>query len=170
MEATGSLSERGIILEGTFGGAQVHFRAARVIEALGQLPEIRIEFLTTEGRFDAPAMLGTRLRLTMNTDTGTPRKFQGHVVGIDYLGSADGFDLYGVDVRPWLWFLTRSSDNRIFQGQKVPDIINDVLDQHGFSHYSSRLSGKYNERVYCVQYGETDFAFISRLIDRKSVV
>jgi type VI secretion system secreted protein VgrG len=169
MEATGSLSERGIILEGTFGGAQVHFRAARVIETFSQIPEIRVEFLTTEGRLDAPAMLGTRMRVTMNTDTGTPRKFQGHVVGIDYMGSADGFDLYGVDVRPWLWFLTRSRDNRIFQGLNVPDIIAEVLSEHGFSHHTSRLSGKYNERVYCVQYGETDLAFISRLMEEEGI-
>ena len=169
MEATADLSETGIVLHGSFGGAQVHFRGAHVHEGLSRITEIRIEFLTTEGRLDAPAMLGTRMRLTMNTDTGTPRKFQGTVVGIDYLGSADGFDLYGVDVRPWLWFLTRSSDNRIFQDQSVTEIFDTVCADRGFSDHRSRLSSSYDTREYCVQYGETDFAFLSRLMEEEGI-
>lgn len=165
MEATASLSDQGIILEGSFGGAQVHFRAARVREALSRITEIRIEFVAAEGRLAAEALLGTRMRLTMNTDAGGPRKFQGTVTAIDYMGTAEGFDLYGVDVRPWLWFLTRCSDNRIFQGQSTVGIFDAVCRGRGFGNHRTRLSGTFEAREYCVQYGETDFAFVSRLLE-----
>lgn len=167
MEATADLSEKGIILEASFGGAVAHFRAAHITEALSTIPEIRIEFLTTEARLDPTKLLGTRMRLTMNTDTGTPRKFQGLVVGIDYCGTAEGFDLYAADVRPWLWFLTRRTDNRIFQGKKFPEIFDEVCG--GLGDHKSRLSGSYDLREYCVQYGETDFAFLSRLMEEEGI-
>ncbi len=169
MEASADSGLNGMTLEGTFRGAQVHLHGAEVTEALSRIPEIRVEFLTTEGRFDPRAMLGTRLRLTMTTDTGTPRRFQGTVVAIDYIGTAHGFDLYGVDVRPWLWFLTRCSDNRIFQGKSVTEIFEAVCGAHGFGDHRMRLSGTYDPREYCVQYGETDFAFLSRLLEEEGI-
>ena len=158
-----------MVLEGSFGGAQVHFRAAEVVEGLSRITEMRVEFLTTEGGLDGPGMLGTRMRLTVATDTGTPRKFQGTIVGIDYLGTAEGFDLWGADVRPWLWFLTRCSDNRIFQGKSVTEIFTDVCSGRGFSDHLLRLSRTPGLREYCVQYGESDFAFLSRLMEEEGI-
>ena len=169
MEASADSGHSGMILQGTFRGARVHLHAAEVTETLSRIPEIRVEFLTTEGRFDPRAMLGTRLRLTMTTDTGTPRRFQGSVIAIDHIGTAHGFDLYGVDVRPWLWFLTRCSDNRIFQGKSVTEIFEAVCGERGFSDHRTRLSGSYRARDYCVQYGETDFAFLSRLMEEEGI-
>ena len=70
---------------------------------------------------------------------------------------------------PWLWFLTRTSDCRIFQEKTVPDIIKEIFRDHGFTDFEERLSGSYRTWVYCVQYRETDFNFVSRLMEQEGI-
>ena len=69
----------------------------------------------------------------------------------------------------WLWFLTRSSDCRIFQNHTIPEILNQVFQDHGFSAFIYRLSGAYRKWDYCVQYRETAFAFVSRLMEEEGI-
>ncbi len=70
---------------------------------------------------------------------------------------------------PWLWFLTRTADCRIFQNKKVPDIIQKVFKDLGFHDYELRLYGDFAPRDYCVQYRETDFNFVSRLMEEEGI-
>ncbi|WP_038825311.1 type VI secretion system tip protein VgrG, partial [Pseudomonas aeruginosa] len=70
---------------------------------------------------------------------------------------------------PWLWLLTRTSDCRIFQNQKVPDIIKQVFRDLGFSDFEDALSRSYREWEYCVQYRETSFDFVSRLMEQEGI-
>ena len=52
---------------------------------------------------------------------------------------------YTADVVPWLWFLTRTADCKIFQNKSVPDIIEAVFQTFGFTGtaYSLSLTGSY---------------------------
>jgi type VI secretion system secreted protein VgrG len=168
MKKSADLKKTGLVLEGNFGASTVHFRAARITEGLSTVTEIRIEFLTTDSKFDVTALLGTRLRIEMQTDDGS-RRFQGICIAVEFLGSSEGFELYGVDVRPWFWFLTRSSDNRIFQGKTAIEIFQNVCADHGFSDFKDRLSHSYGAREYCVQFNETDFDFLSRLMEEEGI-
>ena len=59
---------------------------------------------------------------------------------------------YRAEVRPWLWFLSRTSDCRIFQEMTVPDIIKKVFADHKMADFSMELTGSYKTRTYCVQY------------------
>jgi len=79
------------------------------------------------------------------------------------------FTEYRATLVPWLWFLTRTRDCRIFQGLSVPDIIEKVFKDHGFSDFKKQLEGNYPKRDYCVQYRETDFNFISRLMEKEGI-
>ena len=72
-------------------------------------------------------------------------------------------------LRPWLWWLTLASNNRVFQNLATSDIVTQVFDQHGFSDYQLQLSGSYQPREYCVQYGESDLAFVSRLLEEDGI-
>jgi type VI secretion system secreted protein VgrG len=84
---------------------------------------------------------------------------------------ADGdFARYEMSVVPWLWFLTRSSDCRIFQEMTVPDIIHKVCNDFGFPDLdTSGLTGTYRKWEYCVQYRETAFNFLSRLMEQEGI-
>jgi type VI secretion system secreted protein VgrG len=70
---------------------------------------------------------------------------------------------------PWFWNLTRAADCRVFQDKTVPQIIEQVFKDRGFSDYRLALSGTHSPRKYCVQYRETDFAFLSRLMEEEGI-
>lgn len=78
------------------------------------------------------------------------------------------FTHYHLALVPQLWLLTRTSDCRIFQNQTATDIITKILDEHGVK-YANRLFGSFTTREYCVQYRETDFNFVSRLMEEEGI-
>src|SRR3546814_15962473 len=115
-------------------------------------------------------MLGKHVTVSQKLPQNRKRQFDGLVSRLDYRGVADGFAAYRATLRPWLWFLSRSADCRIFQEKSARDIILEVFREHGFSDFRTSLSETYRKRDYCVKYREPAFAFVSRLLDRKSVV
>ncbi len=77
--------------------------------------------------------------------------------------------VYHLTIVPKLWRLQHRHDARIFQEKTVPQIIEDVLDRAGVTDRRLALSGSYGAREYCVQYRESDFAFISRLMEEEGI-
>ena len=74
---------------------------------------------------------------------------------------------YSFELRSWLWLLTLASNNRIFQGKTTQQIVENVFSGHGATDFSFSLTGTYEAREYCVQYAESDFAFVSRLCEEE---
>ncbi len=79
------------------------------------------------------------------------------------------FASYRATLVPWLWFLTQTSDCRIFQNQTVPEILEAVFRALGFTDYALRVQGTFAPREYCVQYRESAFAFASRLMEEEGI-
>jgi type VI secretion system secreted protein VgrG len=99
-----------------------------------------------------------------------PRHFHG-IVNRFQAGGLDlrGRRVYRAEVVPWLWFLTLTSDCRIFQEKNVPTIISAIFSDLGFTDFKKQLSGTYDNRVYCVQYRESAFNFVSRLMEEEGI-
>ncbi len=76
---------------------------------------------------------------------------------------------YQLRLQPWFWFLSRTADCRIFQHKTVKEIFEAVVKGHGFSDYRLSLTGDYEAMDYCVQYRETDFNFLSRLLESAGI-
>ena len=76
---------------------------------------------------------------------------------------------FRAEVVPWLWFLTRTTDCRIFQNKTAPEIIEQVFKDFGFTDYQLNTSRAYEKRIYCVQYRETAFNFVSRLMEEEGL-
>ena len=76
--------------------------------------------------------------------------------------------IYQARLKPWLWLASRRSDSKIFQQQKVPDIIESVLGKYGFP-IKRALTASYRVWDYCVQYHETDLNFVSRLMEHEGI-
>ena len=77
----------------------------------------------------------------------------------------DNLQCCRLTLRPWLQLLDLRDNCRIFQNQTSKDIIAAILGEHGVSgNCKFRISGQIPTRVYCVQFNETDFAFINRLL------
>jgi type VI secretion system secreted protein VgrG len=70
---------------------------------------------------------------------------------------------------PWLWFLDQTTDCRIFQNKTAPDIIKQIFQEYGFKDFSLSLYGDFVKRDYCVQYRESDFNFVSRLMEEEGI-
>ena len=116
------------------------------------------------------SLLGTEMRFDIELDLGEDarRYFHGRVSRLIFNGFHGKKVRYQVVLRPWIWFLKHSSDNRVFQEMTAPDIVKKVFGDHGES-VKDDLRGKYDEREYCVQYGETDFDFVSRLMEEEGI-
>ncbi|WP_416310474.1 type VI secretion system tip protein TssI/VgrG [Pseudomonas sp. W03] len=78
-------------------------------------------------------------------------------------------DRYQLVLRPWLWWLTLASNNRVFQNLATSDIVTTIFKAHGFTDFKLSLTGSYEPREYCVQYGESDFVFVSRLLEEEGI-
>ena len=114
------------------------------------------------------AALGKHLTVTLAAGTVT-RAVDGLCERIRAWPGEFGGTRYAITLRPWTWWLGLASDNRIFQNQSVPDIVEAVLRAHGYRDYELKLTGSYPLRDYCVQYGETDLAFICRLLESEGI-
>src|SRR5262249_35910084 len=79
------------------------------------------------------------------------------------------FTYYQAELVPWVWFLTRKSDCRIFQRQTAPDIIQTVFKEIEGAAFELRLYKSYRAREYCVQYRDTDFNCASRLMEEEGI-
>lgn len=135
-------------------------------EALSELYEFRVEALTSEAAIDTDAVIGHPVHVALGVEGGGTRHFHGLCTDIRWLGGRNERDHYELTLRPWLWLTTRQTDSRIFPNMSVKDIINKVFSDSGFTNVEFRLQGDLGTLPYTVQYQETNFAFVSRLMER----
>lgn len=109
-------------------------------------------------------VVGKPVTITVSLGGGD-RFINGVVSRFGQTGGDFNFRHYSAQVVPWFWLLTRRADCRIFQNKSTPEIIEDVFKSLGFSDYELSLTKSYPKRAYCVQYRETDFNFVSRLME-----
>ncbi|HEY8376691.1 MAG TPA: type VI secretion system tip protein TssI/VgrG, partial [Nannocystis sp.] len=137
-------------------------------EAVSNLFELTIEL--AGGEIDLQALVDKPGLLTIGS-IDTPRYIHGHVCHAEFLGELRQHHLYAVTLVPRVWRLTRRQDSRIFQRKNTPTIVGEVLEKAGISRDGFRfdLFGSYAPRDYCVQYRETDWNFISRLLEEDGI-
>ncbi len=99
------------------------------------------------------------------------RYVHGIISKIESRGETGNFTIYRFYLVPKLWLLTLRTNNRIFQKKKTDEIIKTVLSDAGIpgDRYRFALTGSYQKREYCVQYNESDFDFISRLMEEEGI-
>ncbi|MEQ1622110.1 MAG: type VI secretion system tip protein TssI/VgrG [Methylococcales bacterium] len=138
-------------------------------ESLSEPFEFNIELLSENPAINPNEILGTNISICIDLPDGSQRYFNGCVTRFGQYGNLNVYTYYRATVRPWLWFLTRASNCRIFQNKTAPEIIKQVFQDQGFSDFKLKLSGSYAQREYCVQYRETDFNFVSRLMEEEGI-
>lgn len=107
----------------------------------------------------------------LDVDIDTSRYFHGMIRKFEYTGMSGSSYLYEAHLVPTLWSLTLRTNCRIFQDKNVQDIFKEVLDKAGITGDRVRfaLTNKNRMRGFCVQYRETDFNFISRLMEEEGI-
>ena len=138
-----------------------------VSEELGRLFTIEAEVLSKEN-ISFEDLLGQNASIRVNLAEGK-RFFNGYVSGMSQAVDEGHYARYNITLKPWFWFLTRTSDCKIFQNQTVPDIFKQVCNGLGFTDIENKLTASYRTWEYCVQYRETDFNFLSRLLEQEGI-
>lgn len=131
--------------------------------------QFTIELVSRSANVDLTGLLGTPAYLSIADRSGETRIVHGLIREMRQLHTANIFTHYQCILVPRLWFLGQITDHRIFQNLSVVEIIQKILDEQGFSDVSFKLSRSYDPREYCVQYGETDLYFISRLCEEEGI-
>jgi len=127
-----------------------------------------LELISEEDAVAPADLLRQPVTITVVLPDGE-RKIHGLVRRFTQMGQRDDLTFYGAEVVPWLWFLTLSQDSKIFQNKSVLDIVQEVFDGLGYSDYEIRCSKSYAPREYCVQYRESHFNFVSRLLEEEGI-
>jgi type VI secretion system secreted protein VgrG len=136
-------------------------------EGLSELFEYRIEALAAK-EVDLDAILGRPCSVTVKL-YGKERHFNGIAVEAQWTGVRQEHHVYRLVLRPWLWLCSRTSDCRFFQDKTASEIIQEVWRDRGFNDFRASLNENYPKLEYCVQYRETDLAFVSRLMEQHGI-
>lgn len=140
-------------------------------EGLSQLYRFEIELASQQSGWALANIVGKPATLSIATAQGE-RFFHGIVSRFELTGETVDMTYYRAEVVPALWLLTHRYHSRIFQNKNAKVIINEVLTGGGIAadHFDmSKLAGTYPDREYCVQYRETDFNFICRLMEEEGI-
>lgn len=164
-------ANRLIAVNTSLGEDVMLLKSFTLMEELGRPFSCELDLRSEQHDIKFEDIVGHNVTIRVALMQGGERYINGHVSRFAQEGHASKGRLnqYRATVVPWLWFLTRSSDCRIFQEMSIPDIVQQVFRDHGFSEFRLSLSGTYNPREYVVQYRETAFNFVSRLLEHEGI-
>ena len=144
------------------------FRSMVAEEEVSRLFEFQVIAISEDVSVAADDLLGTSAAVSVEVAEGAKRWFHGVVASFGIEGAEGRSISYRLTLRPWLWLLTRRANVRIFQEMTAPDIIKEIFGEHT-STFVDELSATYATRTYCVQYRETDFSFVCRLMEEEGI-
>jgi type VI secretion system secreted protein VgrG len=169
-------------LKSPLPAATLRISALAARQGVCVLDEIELELLSEHADLAPEALLGKpmqvacALRDAAEGVGGCGQRFIGGLcmrfgLGRPLAAASAGERLYAysASVRPWLWYLTRTSDCRVFQELTVPQIVERVFADFPRADYEFKLVRSYRTRIYCVQYRESDFNFVARLLEDEGI-
>ena len=145
------------------------FESMSSTAGLSMAGETKLSLLSKKGDLDPNKLLGKPAQVTIELRDDLKRHVHGYVARFAQTGHRGRFFTYQATVKPWPWFMSRTSDCRIFQDMTVPDIVKAVFEDHPIANFEWKLFRSYRSWVYCVQYRESDFNFVSRLLEQEGI-
>jgi type VI secretion system secreted protein VgrG len=140
-------------------------------EGVSELFRYEIDLLAKiDTTIDPKKIVGQKVCVGIQvSDSGTQRYINGIVASFEMSGGDPEFLMYRATIVPNVWLLTQSLNTRVFQNQTVVDVVKAVLSPYGISP-SDQTSPTYTPMEYCTQYRESDFDFISRLMEQHGIL
>lgn len=148
-------------------GFSLDFDRLRGTEKLGRPFQFDIEASSKTAKPDLSALLGSSATLSITLPDKSKRYFNGIVARAVFDGLVRGAYRYRFEVRPAIWLLSHRQDCRIYQNKSVWDIITSVFSDYGSIDVSDQRKNQTGSQTleYCVQYNETSFDFVTRLME-----
>ena len=136
-------------------------------EEVSGLFRFRLELLA-DRRTPVPfeEVLGKQATVTIDMAPDGKRYVDGIVCRLSQGGRDATFTHLEAELVPRIWLLTRKVQSRIFQRMTVPEILDAVLAE---VPHRLDIVGAWEKRDYCTQYRESDFAFVSRLMEEEGI-
>ena len=132
-----------------------------------------VDCLSQQHDLDLRQLLAQPVTLSILQADGSYRDVHAIVSDAALLGSDGGVSDYQLVLKPWMTLLEHVSDSRIFQDLTAVEIVTQVLEGHSFSEggfrFELRHQERYPKRSYCVQYRESNYHFISRLLEEEGI-
>lgn len=161
---------RPIGVETPFGKDVLLLQSFEGHEHMSRLFQYELKMASERDDLTGKQIIGKKVSFRMDMHAGDPRWFNGFVNRFGYAGRDDRLNHYRCTVVPWTWFLTKTTDCRVFQDKTVPEIIEEVLGEYGdVGQFKLDVNGNHPKWEYCVQYRETDINFLSRLMEQEGM-
>ena len=138
-------------------------------EGMSQLFHYTLDLASEDGKISFQDILGKPATVTLHLQDGEVRYFNGIISKFSHGETDDRLTYYRAELVPWLWFLTRAADCRIFQEKTIPEVIEAIFKDAGFQDVELKLSPSYDKWEYCVEYRETHFNFVCRLMEQYGI-
>lgn len=160
--------------------AELHVSGMSGVEGLSRLFDFDVELFfdhhaSGEEAADVPLADAVGLTATLEINSNwleEPRKIHGMVAEFEQLDRTVESTRFRARVVPRVEKLLHATDCRIFQEKDAKTIITEVLEAHGFrdgQDFDFRVSDAPPVREFCCQYQETDWAFVSRLLEEEGL-
>ncbi|HLQ19041.1 MAG TPA: type VI secretion system tip protein TssI/VgrG, partial [Tabrizicola sp.] len=149
-------------------GDTLLFSQMEGFDEISQCFRYEVGLVSKDMNVKAEDILGTAMTVKVRTPGGE-RYFHGIAAEFAFHEHTEEYAHYRAVLRPWLWFLTNRSDNRIFQKKSVVEILEEVFKAHDHVKVEKRLKKSYPPRDYCVQYRESDLTFVQRLMEHEGI-
>ncbi len=162
-------ADRNVAITTALGDDVLLVKSVSVTERLGRPFQIEADLASEQGSVNFDDILGKNATIRVDLPNQKTRYFNGNISRFVQTRMEGRNAHYRATMVPWLWFLTRTADCRIFQAMKVPDIIKQIFRDQGFTDFRDALTATYLTWDYCVQYRETDFNFVSRLMEQEGI-
>ena len=141
-------------------------------EQISGLFSFELQMMSNRGDIKPDEIVGENIDFYVRFPDGEPRYFNGHVNRFTYQGQGDRAHMYRAHVVPWFWFLTKGADCKVHETgtqQSAQDIIDGLLGDLGYTDYKWDLKRTPEKRDYCVQYRETHYDFVTRLLAEEGI-
>jgi len=153
-------------------GITLNLHSFHATEDLGRPFEYDLVLSSDKTTPNLTSWLGASCTLEITlSDKTTKRYFNGIITRALYDGLLGGAYRYRLELRPWIWLLSRVQDCYIYQSKTVWEIINDIFTRNNFSKLEDKRQNQAGSETleYCVQYNETSLDFVTRLMEKYGI-
>ena len=160
---------RQIAIDTPLGEDVLLLRSFQGHEELSRLFTFHLDLVSENSSIKYEDIVGQSVTVRLTLADSSQRYWNGFVSRFVQADQDSKVTVYHATMVPWLWFLDQTTDCRIFQTKSAPDIIKQIFKEYGYNDFSLRLYGDFVKRDYCVQYRESDFNFVSRLMEEEGI-
>jgi type VI secretion system secreted protein VgrG len=161
-------ADRPLRIQTTLGGDALLVEGMAGEEGVSRLYHFTLRCLSETSTLDAKKVVRTPATITLDLKDAGTRYIHGIVSRFQQGGRDTTFTNYQIEIVPKLWFLTQRVNSRIFLKMTALDAIKKILGEAGLDH-AIEVSGSPPKREMIVQYAESDFTFISRLMEEEGI-